>query len=143
MVRPLLNSKAKSQPDMRPDWLFFACATHDLEHLQMATYIKRLNSSTQLVLVHDSGLARRVLDRAETEIRNHWQTLPLWAYRAFQHVGRGTLTYSETWQRLHAAALEAGARESWIDRSLYHAVSNSRIHRQAPPELAHLAGGLR
>lgn len=109
----------------------------------MESYRRTLRSSRQLRLIHDSGLARRVLDRAESEIRNHWQTLPLWAYRAFQHVNRGSLPYSETWERLHAAALEAGAQESWIDRALYHAVSNSRIHRQAPPELAQLSGGLR
>lgn len=109
----------------------------------MSTYTKGLAPSRRLRLIHDDGLGQRVLVRAETEIRQRWQTLPLWAFRCFQHVVRGSLLYSETWKRLAAAALEAGAGETWIDNSLYHAVALANVHRREPPELAQLAGGLR
>jgi hypothetical protein len=139
LVRPLLGLKTKGDPYHK----VAPVGGTPPETQTMRTYSKKLNSSRQLRLIHDSGLARRVLEKAETEIRDRWQTLPLWAYRAFQHVNRGSLPYCETWRRLHAAALDAGAQESWVDRALFHSVSNANIHRQAPPELAQLAGGLR
>jgi hypothetical protein len=109
----------------------------------MKTYTTNLNSSRQLRLIHDDGLAVKVLERACDEIQQHPQSLPLWAFRTAQWVNRGRLGYREVWRRLHWAALSTGAKESWVDRCLYHAFAYSNAFKSAPPELAALAGGLR
>jgi len=109
----------------------------------MKSYSKRLNPSRQLRLIHDSGVAAKVLERACDEIQQHPQSLPLWAFRTAQWVNRGRLGYRDTWKRLQDAAMSTGAREAWVDRCLYNGFALSNAFKTPPPELAQLAGGLR
>jgi hypothetical protein len=108
----------------------------------MKTYSKRLNASTQLRLIHDDGLAAKVLERACDEIQQHPQSLPRWAFRTAQWVNRGRLGYTEVWGRIQRAAMSGGADEAWVTRVLYRSFADAIARRSEPMPLSVLAGGL-
>ena len=90
-------------------------------------------------LIHDGERAMR---RACDEVREDPHCLRRWAYRLAQWVNRGRFGYQDVWQRLHLAALSAGADEPWVNRVLYRSFADSLAQRSEPMPLSVLAGGL-
>lgn len=87
-------------------------------------------------------IAARVLQKAARDVREHPQTLPLWALRIAQHINRGVFGYREAWDALEQAAVDGGASEAWADRVLYRSFADSITIDADPMPLTVLVGGL-
>ena len=87
---------------------------------------------------HGEAVIRRALD----EIRLQPSTLGLWAFRLAQWINLGRFDYADTWSRIEAAAIDAGACEAWARRTLYQAFADSKARDVEPLPLAVLAGAL-
>jgi hypothetical protein len=93
-------------------------------------------------LIHDDGLRAQVLRKAAQQVREQPATFPLWSFRLAQHVNRGTYGFSEVWEMLEAAALDAGVRETRTARVLYSSFGDSMKSPAPPMPLTVLRGGV-
>jgi len=121
-------------------------STHSLSERAALPKVYRCDSRSasngHLRLVEDAERAAEVLQKAVNDVRQHPQTLPLWAFRLSQHVNRGTYRYRQIWDALEAAAIDAGRSEHQVARVLYRSFADSMaIDCEALP-LNVLIGGL-
>lgn len=110
-------------------------------------FVYRCDSKTashgpRLRLIHDNGLKAQVLEKAATEVRLEPSTFSLWCFRLAQHVNRGTYGFTQVWETLKAAALDAGLCENRIDRVLYSGFGDAMKSPAPPMPLTVLRGGV-
>lgn len=103
---------------------------------------KTASHGPRLRLIHDDGLRAQVLRKAAQQVREQPATFPLWSFRLAQHVNRGTYGFSEVWEMLEAAALDAGVRETRTARVLYSSFGDSMKSPAPPMPLTVLRGGV-
>ena len=99
-------------------------------------------SNGRLRLIYDDGLRAQVLAKAAAEVRLEPSTFSLWSFRLAQHVNRGTYGFTQVWETLKAAALDAGLCENRIDRVLYRSFGDSMGSPAPPMPLTVLRGGV-
>ena len=102
----------------------------------------RTASNGHLRLVYDAELKARVLEKAGCEVRRSPQTLSLWGFRLAQHVNVGTFGFTEAWETLETAALDAGVCETRVTRILYASFADSMKSPAPPMPLTVLRGGV-
>jgi len=103
---------------------------------------KTASHGPRLRLIHDNGLKAQVLAKAAAEVRLEPSTFSLWSFRLAQHVNRGTYGFTQVWETLKAAALDAGLCENRIDRVLYSSFGDSMKSPAPPMPLTVLRGGV-
>ena len=84
----------------------------------------------------------KVPQKASQQVRLEPQTFGLWGFRLSQHVNAGTYGYSEVWETLEAAALDAGVCETRVTRILYSSFADAMRSSAAPMPLSVLKGGV-
>ena len=88
-----------------------------------------------------SSLAEQVLERLCRDVRRKPCRLPLAAHRIGGLVNGGRLPYRASWDALCAAAMTAGAGESWALRCMYAGFAESNISDLPTPALWSLVNG--
>ena len=94
-----------------------------------------------LRLIHGARFAAPVLQKAVDDVRQHAETLPLWAFRLYQHQRLGRLGYQQTWDALYEAGRESGS-DKWVRCCLLHAIGQANASAVAPPSMQALLRGL-
>jgi hypothetical protein len=92
-------------------------------------------------LFRDDDLSARVLQKAVDDVRRQPSTLPLWAFRLYQHQRLGRLGYQQVWNALTDAGLEHGSSK-WVRGCLLHAIGQANASTKAPPSMQTLLRGL-
>jgi hypothetical protein len=95
-----------------------------------------------LRIFHGARFAAPVLQKAVDDVRQHTETLPLWAVRIAQHVNRGAYGYQQAWNALEQAAIDGGASEAWARRVLYRSFADAVATPRPLMPLRVLIGGL-